>query len=384
MRCNERPQRWEDRIVRALQNAKEYGVQVQISDFNGEMEAKDFLDWLDSLESYFDWKEVSEERKVKIVGAKLGAELRGPASTWWKHYQNDREVRGKGKIRRWDKMKEKLKAQFLPRDYEQSLYQKVVDLLDVTGQPHVSDDAVAYAENLKEIQDQVRQKLVEMNQRYKEASDGHRRYKEYQVGDLVMVFLRRERFPTGTYHKLKSKKIGPCKIIRKFGENAYEVELSHNLDISLIFNVAVLYSYHGDIELGTRSVEGELLDQIPNKTKEKGFERLGTSFVKLEAPRRSYSLVTAFRAESYGCQHWSNELSGLLVRSNARLPWRQGLAGQYRLGGRSGAFVLFLGFGKLVLGLVFGNSFVRILARLWLPRQCLLETETGARGARVL
>lgn len=38
-----------------------------------------------------------------------------------------------------------------------------------------------------------------------------------------------------------------------------------------------------------------------------------------------------------------------------------GLAGQYRFGGRSGASVLFLGVGKLALGLVFGCSFVRIL-----------------------
>ncbi|XP_022850962.1 molybdate transporter 2-like [Olea europaea var. sylvestris] len=39
-----------------------------------------------------------------------------------------------------------------------------------------------------------------------------------------------------------------------------------------------------------------------------------------------------------------------------------GLAGQYRFGGRSGLSVVFLGIGKLVLGLVFGNSFVRILS----------------------
>ncbi|KAE8775852.1 molybdate transporter 2 [Hordeum vulgare] len=38
-----------------------------------------------------------------------------------------------------------------------------------------------------------------------------------------------------------------------------------------------------------------------------------------------------------------------------------GLAGQYRFGGRSGASVVFLAMGKLVLGLVFGNSFVTIL-----------------------
>lgn len=40
-----------------------------------------------------------------------------------------------------------------------------------------------------------------------------------------------------------------------------------------------------------------------------------------------------------------------------------GLAGQYRFGARSGASVVFLGVGKLVLGLAFGNSFVRILSQ---------------------
>ena len=118
------PNRWEDRIVCALQASKEYGVQVNIKEFDGDMEPEAFLDWLDSIESYFDWKEVPTERKVKLVGAKL----RGPASIWWKHYQSDREVRGKRKIRRWDKMKEKLKSQFLPRDYEQTLYQSVQNL----------------------------------------------------------------------------------------------------------------------------------------------------------------------------------------------------------------------------------------------------------------
>ncbi|KAK9266280.1 hypothetical protein L1049_001801 [Liquidambar formosana] len=40
-----------------------------------------------------------------------------------------------------------------------------------------------------------------------------------------------------------------------------------------------------------------------------------------------------------------------------------GLAGQYRFGGRSGASVVFLGIAKLILGLAFGNSFVRILGQ---------------------
>ncbi|CAN7065876.1 hypothetical protein Bca4012_102385 [Brassica carinata] len=40
-----------------------------------------------------------------------------------------------------------------------------------------------------------------------------------------------------------------------------------------------------------------------------------------------------------------------------------GLAGQYRFGARSGLSVIFLGVGKLIVGLVFGNSFVRILSQ---------------------
>lgn len=40
-----------------------------------------------------------------------------------------------------------------------------------------------------------------------------------------------------------------------------------------------------------------------------------------------------------------------------------GLAGQYRFGARSGLAVVFLGIGKLILGLVFGNSFGKILGQ---------------------
>jgi hypothetical protein len=39
------------------------------------------------------------------------------------------------------------------------------------------------------------------------------------------------------------KKIGPCKILRKFGNNAYEIELPRDVEISTIFNVSDLYPY---------------------------------------------------------------------------------------------------------------------------------------------
>ena len=68
----------------------------------------------------------------------------------------------------------------------------------------------------------------------------------FEVGDMVLAQLRKERYPKGEYNKLKMKKIEPCKNLRKFSANAYELELPPCIGISPIFNVAYLYSYTAD------------------------------------------------------------------------------------------------------------------------------------------
>jgi hypothetical protein len=60
---------------------------------------------------------------------------------------------------------------------------------------------------------------------------------------MILAHLRKERFPRGTYNKLKMKKIGPCRVMRKFGANTYEIELPDGIGISPIFNAVDLYLY---------------------------------------------------------------------------------------------------------------------------------------------
>ena len=99
----------------------------------------------------------------------------------------------------------------------------VHELRDLGQLEKISANGEDFARAINDLHEQVKMKLQDNSKRYKQKADLKWREVQFNVGDQVIVHLRKERFPKGEYNKLKFKKIGPCKILRNFFVNAYEL-----------------------------------------------------------------------------------------------------------------------------------------------------------------
>jgi hypothetical protein len=81
-------------------------VKMDIPVYEGNLDVEDLLDWIRALDTYFDYEDIEEDKKVKHVVTRL----KGHATLWWDELQATRPCKGKQKIKSWDRMITKMKA----------------------------------------------------------------------------------------------------------------------------------------------------------------------------------------------------------------------------------------------------------------------------------
>jgi hypothetical protein len=92
--------------------------------YEGNLEVEELLDWVCAMEKYFDYKDIEEDKMVKHAVTRL----KGHAVLWWDELQAKHRRNGKKKIKNWDRMVAKLKAKFIPKDYQINLYRRLQNL----------------------------------------------------------------------------------------------------------------------------------------------------------------------------------------------------------------------------------------------------------------
>ncbi|VFQ90321.1 unnamed protein product [Cuscuta campestris] len=97
---------------------------VEIPTFDGKDDPDDFIEWLETIERVFDYTEVLEDKKVKLVALKL----RGYASTWWTNTTTKRKRECKAAVKTWTKMRALLKKKFIPTHYIRDNFARLQNL----------------------------------------------------------------------------------------------------------------------------------------------------------------------------------------------------------------------------------------------------------------
>lgn len=112
-------------------------------------------------------------------------------------------------------------------------------IVDVTILPKCRNSStISLATDFKSAIEETRAVLHQANNSYKALADQHKHVKQFNPGDLVMVRMRKERYPIGQYSKLHPQKLGPFSIRKRINDNAYIIDLPPEIQTSATFNVS--------------------------------------------------------------------------------------------------------------------------------------------------
>ena len=113
----------QDRLIKVVSKIGAI-ARIEVLMYEGNLEVEELLDWVRAMDKYFDYEDIEEENMVKCVVTIL----KGHAALWWDELQVDRKCKGKQKIKCWDRMIAKMKAKFILRYYQITLFRRMQNL----------------------------------------------------------------------------------------------------------------------------------------------------------------------------------------------------------------------------------------------------------------
>jgi hypothetical protein len=136
-----------------------------------------------------------------------------------------------------------------------------IDLMPLPYSKKINFDAKQRAELMLKMYETTKENIERMNAKYKISGDKGRKQLDFELGNLVWLHLRKERFPDLRKSKLMPRADGPFEVLKKMNENAYKLDLPAGFGVSPIFHIADLKPYLGEedeLELrATQMKEGE-------------------------------------------------------------------------------------------------------------------------------
>jgi hypothetical protein len=109
----------------------------------------------------------------------------------------------------------------------------------------VNFDASKRAELIKNLHEKAQANIEEMTKKYEKCANKGRRKMLFELGDMVWVYLCKERFSEQCKSKLQPRADGPFKVLHKINDNAYEIDLRDTYAVSSSFIVADLSPFIG-------------------------------------------------------------------------------------------------------------------------------------------
>ncbi|KAL5751049.1 hypothetical protein ACOSP7_025652 [Xanthoceras sorbifolium] len=138
-----------------------------------------------------------------------------------------------------------------------------VDMNQLSLPNRVSEAGMDFFRYITTLHDDVRRHIAIHTEKYAARANLKKKDVQFSVGDQVLIRLRPERFPPGSFTKLHARRAGPFPILKKLGPNAYLVDLPGSYTFSHIFNVEDLTAYKGT-NVQDQGVAAETVPRIPS------------------------------------------------------------------------------------------------------------------------